>query len=82
MAFTLGDLPNIALLVVIAAVVIGVGATVTSELSSDLTGGAQGAVNNGTVGLANIGKKLPLIGTITALAIVLGVVFASLSFRR
>ena len=82
MAFTLGDLPNIALLVVIGAVVVGVGATVTSELSTDLTGTAKAAVDNGTESLANVGGKLPLIGTIAALAIVLGVVFSALMFRR
>lgn len=82
MALTLGDLPNMALFVVIAAVVVGIGATVTAELSSDLTGDAQGAVNNGTKALANVGKKLPIIGTIVALSIVLGVVFTSLAFRR
>lgn len=82
MGFTLGDLPSIALMVVIAAVVVGVGATVTSELSTDLSGTAQAAVDNGTAGLANVGAKLPLIGTIAALAIVLGVVFSALAFRR
>lgn len=82
MGFTLNDLPNIALLVVIGAVVVGIGATVTSELSSDLTGTAKAAVDNGTEALGNVGAKMPLIGTIAALAIVLGVVFGALMFRR
>jgi len=81
MAYSLTDLPNVALLVVVGAVVVGIGATVTSELSSDLTGTAKGAVDNGTKAMANIGKKLPLIGTIVALAIILGVVFSALMFR-
>jgi|TARA_R100000093_G_C1923445_1_gene66394 hypothetical protein len=81
MTYSLTDLPNVALLVVVGAVVVGIGATVTSELSSDLSGDAQGAVDNGTEAMANIGKKLPLIGTIVALAIILGVVFSALMFR-
>lgn len=91
MGFSLKDLPTAALAVVLGAVVIGVGATVTSDLKADVDmstnntiGGASalGTYQNGTDGLANLGKKLPLIGTIIALAIVLGVVFMSLSFRR
>jgi|TARA_R100000093_G_C1923445_1_gene66393 hypothetical protein len=83
MTYKLTDLPNVALLVVVGAVVIGIGATVTSELSADLTTNstAQSAVDNGTEALANIGKKMPLIGTIVALAIILGVVFSALMFR-
>jgi len=82
MAYSLNDLPNVVLLVVIAAVVVGVGATVTSELGEDLTGDAASAVGNGTEGLVNISTKLPLIGTIVALAIILGVIFSALMFRR
>lgn len=90
----LNDIPALALGLVIAAVVIGVGATVTSDIRDSLSGynatgcsvadssAACDAIENGTLGLGNLGAKLPLIGTIVALAIVLGVVFTALMFRR
>jgi hypothetical protein len=82
MAFRLNDLPDVVLLVVVAAVVVGIGATITADLSTSLSGTAQQAVDNGTEAMSKIGSKLPLIGTIVALAIVLGVVFSALVFRR
>ena len=93
MTFQLKDIPNLILMIGLGAIVIGVSVTVTSELSTDLGNNASGvcatassveacsATKNGTVGLRNMAKKLPLIGTITALAIVLGVVFTALAFR-
>lgn len=81
MAYTLDSLGPAALAIVDAAIVIGIGATITSELSTDLTGTAQDAVNNGTSAMDKVGKRLPLIGTIVGLAIVLGVVFSALYIR-
>jgi hypothetical protein len=86
MTFTLNDLPDTVLIVVVAAVVVGIGATITADLSTSLGGNANAtarqAMDNGTEAMSKIGSKLPLIGTIVALAIVLGVVFSALVFRN
>ncbi|MAG77546.1 MAG: hypothetical protein CL811_12375 [Colwelliaceae bacterium] len=83
MAFSLADLPNVVVMVVIAAIVIGVGATVTSDLSADLTDTtAQAAADNGTEAMANIGAKLPILGTIAVLSVILGLVFTALVFKN
>lgn len=93
----LQDMSNVAILIVIAAITIGVGATITADIQTDMTGYnstsgacdeaggdlvACSAAGNGTIGLGNLGAKLPLVGTIIALAIVLGIVFSALAFRR
>lgn len=84
MPLTLKDLPNVAITVLLAAVVVGIGATVMADLAATEVVNAtnDGISDNGTKALVNVAKKLPIVGTITALAVVLGVVFTSLAFRR
>ena len=65
---------SIALGIVVLVLYLSIGATITNDFSGELTGTAQDAVKNGTEGLANISKRVPLVGTVFGFALVLGII--------
>ena len=60
-------------------IVIGIVATVTTQLADSLDAGeAKNAVNNGTAGLSKFAQQQELIGLLGGLAIVIGILFFAL----
>lgn len=81
-AYTLQDLAPVAILFVVAAIVLGFGAKVLSEISTDLTGTSQAIVDNGTESLNVIGKYLPTLGLVVVAALIISVVVGAFYFGR
>jgi len=77
MGFGIGDLPVIAVAIVVGVVVLGFGAKILAELSGDMTGTAKEVVDNGTKTLGTIGKQLPTLGLVIVAALIIGVVATS-----
>lgn len=73
---TLGDLPLVAVFVVVGIVVLAVGVNVLANLATGLTGDSLGAVNNGTKLLVNLFTNLPVLGIVIAGAVVIGVLIS------
>lgn len=73
---TLGDLPLVAVFVVVGIIVLAVGVNVLANLATGLTGDSLGAVNNGTKLLVNLFTNLPVLGIVIAGAIVIGVLIS------
>ena len=87
MAYSLSDLPQMAVLFVIASVIIGMGAKILQDVeldtyaaSGNTNGTAVNAIRNGTAALGNLGEWLPTIATILIAALIIGVVVASFYF--
>ena len=76
-----GDLPIFAILVVIAGVVVSVGAQITANISTTQTAGsvARLAIDNATTGLGNLAAQFPVIGTVIGLAVLIGILFGLFS---
>jgi cobalamin synthase len=73
---TLGDLPLVAVFVVVGIIVLAVGVNVLANLATGLTGDSLGAVNNGTKLLVNLFTNLPVLGIVIAGAVVIGVLIS------
>lgn len=73
---TLGDLPLVAVFIVVGIITLAVGVNVLANLSTGLTGDSLGAVNNGTALLRNLFTNLPVVGIVVAGAIVIGVLIS------
>lgn len=89
-------LPAIAIAFVVAAIVFAVGLQITGETQDDFVddsilcnsvnttgcGAAYNATGDGIDGLAKVPAKFPLIGTVIAAVVVLGLVIGGLAFGR
>lgn len=71
------------ILVVIAAIVFGLGGTILGEIQTDQTAGtvAYNATNSGLEGISTLAGWLPLIALVIAAAIVIAVVVTFLGRR-
>ena len=73
---TLGDLPLVAVFIVVGIITLAVGVNVLANLSTGLTGDSLVAINNGTKLLTNLFTNLPVVGIVVAGAIVIGVLIS------
>ena len=81
----IGDLYQFVLLIVLIGMILGVGMLVLSEFSqtSGLSNSAETAINDSVTALEPIGSTwLPLIVTVSVLAIILTLVIRSFVMRR
>ena len=82
MAFTLGDLPVIAISLTVGVIVLGYGAKILGEVDDDMTGTAAEVVANGTSALGKVGKQLPTLGLVIVAALIIGVIATSFYLGR
>ena len=59
-----------------------VGAKITSQVGTTMTGTALGAANNATQGIGEFAGFLPVIGLVIAAAIVIGLVVMAFAFKQ
>lgn len=80
----INSLPAIAIGLVVAAIVFAVGLQITSETGDDMDdySAEQNATNDAVDGMAKVTAKFPLIGTVVAAVVVLGLVIGGLAFGR
>jgi len=79
---SLGDLPQVVMLLVVAVIFLGVGLTVLGGLVDTLTGEAQRVVNESISSLGTFTNWLPTIVTIVAAAVVIGVIITVFLIRH
>ena len=75
----IGLLISLAIGLVVAGVVMALGATVNTSLGTTLTGNPAAVVGNSTLGLLNMASQFPVIGTVGAIVVVLGLVIGGLA---
>ena len=80
----LGQLPNIAITLVVVGIVFAIGLQIVSDTGDDMTANSaeQNATEETVEGMAKVTGKLPLIGTVVAAVVVLGLVIGGLAFRN
>lgn len=92
--FSIGDLSGIGITLVIAAVVIGLGATIVTNIQTSGRGTAFNATNSGTwttaynasgyglSGLNTLGSYIPTVALVAVAAVVIGVVMVFFNNRQ
>lgn len=78
----LRDLAPVGIALVVAAIVLTVGADILATISATQTGTAQVITDNGTEGILELASWMPTIGLVVAAGLVIGIVVASFAFRR
>lgn len=78
----IGALVTFGVGLVVGAIVLGMGARVLDTANDGLTGYALAAVDNGTIGLANMSTYLPTIGTVGAAIVIIGLLVGAFAFGR
>ena len=75
-AFTISDMGTIAIGLVVAAVILGMGATILSKLKGQQTinGTAYNASTSGIEGLSTMAEFIPTIAIVAVAAIVIGII--------
>ncbi len=75
-AFTIADMGTIAIGLVVAAVILGMGATILSKLKEQQTvnGTAYNASTSGISGLSTMAEFIPTIAIVAVAAIVIGII--------
>jgi len=79
-SFTISDLGTIAISLVVAAVILGMGATILSKLQEQTTGNSTAgtasfnASRNGIEGLTTMAEFIPTIAIVAVAAIVIGII--------
>ena len=74
-AFTIADLGTIAIALVVAAVILGMGATILEKIKGTQTdGSAQNASQFGLDGLNTMAEFIPTIAIVAVAAIVIGII--------
>ena len=77
---SLGDLPNVVLVLVVIGIVAAIGLIIQTELQEDVsetygnTSDAYLAIGDTVTGTANLTARLPLIGLIIGFAVLIGIV--------
>ena len=82
----LGELVTIALMFVLIGVTLGIGAYINTQIgtTAGFTAGSASdtVIKNSTIGLANIGAWLPIIGIVIAAGVIIGVLVRSFSMNK
>jgi len=83
MAMNLGDLAPLALFLVVAGIVLSVGADILTQVQSGQTAAsfAANASTNGLMGVDELASWQPTIGLVIAAAIVIGIVMTAFAFK-
>ena len=74
--FTISDMGGIAIALVVAAVILGLGGTILDTLRADqpVNGTAYNATGDGLTGLGTMSSFLPTIAIVAVAAIVIGII--------
>ena len=77
------ELILVAVILVVAALTLGFGAEVLQDQANDLTAGSteRQAVQNGTLAIANLSRRLPTIATVFGISIIVGLLVVYLYGR-
>lgn len=79
----ISDIPAVVLTFVFIALIGGVGMIILAEFKADTTdANATTFIANSQVGLAKIGSKMSLIGTIIVLSVIVGLVVSYFAVRN
>jgi hypothetical protein len=78
----LTDLVPVAIVFIVAAVAIGFGAKILTDIGAGQTGTSAAIISNGTESLNQLGKYLPTLALVAVAAIVVGLVVTAFAFRR
>ena len=75
-AFTISDLGTIAIALVVAVIILGLGATILTEIQKTQTSGkhAYNASAEGLTGLTTMSSFIPTIAIVAVSAIVIGII--------
>jgi hypothetical protein len=65
------EIPGYAVLLVVAGVTLGIGATILNTVQSGLTGVAASTVGNASAGISNLAQQFGNIGLVLGLAAIL-----------
>ncbi len=81
--FTISDLGTIAIALVVAAVILGMGATILEKIkSTQSSGAAQNASSFGLTGLNTMAEFIPTIAIVSVAAIVIGIILVFFGRQR
>lgn len=83
-AFSIDDLGTIAISLVIAAIILGLGATILEEIQSDqpTNGSAFNASGFGLTGMVTLASFIPTIALVAVAAIVIGIILVFFGRQR
>jgi len=83
-AFTISDLGTIAISLVIAAIILGLGATILTEIQKDQTTdqAAFNASGFGLTGMVTLSSFIPTIALVAVAAIVIGIILVFFGRQR
>ena len=77
----LRQLPTAAVLFVVAGIALAIGADITNEVGTDITGAtAKDAAYNATAGIGELASWMPTIGLVVAAGIILAIVMGAFMF--
>jgi hypothetical protein len=81
---SLADLPTVAISLVVAVIVIALGLSILSDTKDELPANSEeaNATADGIEGIAKLSAKLPLIGTVVAAVLVIGLIVGAFAMRR
>ena len=78
----LDNAPAAVLLLVVIGIVAAIGAKITNQVSTGMTGVAQGAAANATLGIGEFAGFLPTIGLVVAASVIIGLVLMAFAFGK
>ncbi len=83
-SFTISDLGTIAIALVVAAVILGMGATILDKLQSTqpINGSAYNTSGFGITGMVTIAEFIPTIAIVAVAAIVIGIILVFFGRQR
>jgi len=83
-AFTINDLGTIAIAIVVAAVILGMGGTILEKIQDTQTinGTAYNSTGYGSTGLVTLAEFIPTIAIVAVAAIVIGIILVFFGQRR
>ncbi len=82
-AFTISDLGSIAIALVVAAVILGMGATILDKIKSTQSSANASAVSSdGLTGLNTMAEFIPTIAIVAVAAIVIGIILVFFGRQR
>ena len=82
-AFTLSDLGNVGIALVVAAIILGLGATVLASIQATQTTNsvAFNATGYGLTGVSTLASYVPTIAIVAAAAVVIGIILVFFARR-
>jgi len=83
-AFSIQDLGTIAIALVVAVVILGLGGTILEKMQADQTinGSAYNTSNYGLIGITTMSSFIPTIAIVAVSAIVIGIILVFFAGRQ